>query len=45
MFDQKVYISDIAKVKKELHWQPQVSVGEGIKRLINWVKENPSLFP
>jgi len=45
MFDQKVYVSDISKVKKELHWQPQVSVREGIKRLVNWVKENPSLFP
>ena len=45
MFDQKVYISNIDKVKKDLHWQPQVSVSEGIKRLVNWVRENPSLFP
>ena len=42
--DQKVYISNIAKVKDGLNWQPQVSVSDGVKRLINWAKENKSLF-
>ncbi len=42
--DQKVYISDISKVKKALNWSAKVSVGEGIKKLIKWVKENESCF-
>ncbi len=42
--DQKVYISDISKAKKELGWQPTVSPQEGVKKLIAWVKENRNLF-
>jgi CDP-paratose 2-epimerase len=43
-FDQKVYVSDISKVKKVLNWAPSVSPEEGIKRIVEWVKENPGLF-
>lgn len=42
--DQKVYISNIAKVKDALNWQPNVSVSQGLKKLIKWAKENKSLF-
>jgi CDP-paratose 2-epimerase len=42
--DQKVYISDIAKVKAGLEWQPKVNVEEGISRLVKWVKANESYF-
>ncbi len=42
--DQKVYISDISKIKKELNWGPTITVSEGVKRLIGWVEENKSLF-
>jgi CDP-paratose 2-epimerase len=42
--DQKVYISDISKIKEKLNWSPQVSPREGIKKLISWVKENKDLF-
>ena len=42
--DQKVYISDIRLVQKELGWTPKVSVEEGVKKLYNWVKENRNLF-
>lgn len=38
--DQKVYISDISKAKKELGWEPEVGPEEGIKRLTEWVGEN-----
>ena len=38
--DQKVYISDIAKIKKMLKWRPSVSPVEGVKRLVEWVKKN-----
>jgi len=33
-FDQKVYISDISKVCRDLHWQPEISVEAGCRKLI-----------
>lgn len=40
--DQKVYISNIEKIKQELNWTPKVSPQEGVKRLVEWVeKEMP----
>ncbi len=42
--DQKVYVSDIRKVQKELGWKPQVGVKQGIEKLFHWVQENKSLF-
>ncbi len=42
--DQKVYISDIRKVQETLGWKPKVSPEEGVKRVINWARENRSLF-
>lgn len=42
--DQKVYISDIGKAKRELGWEPEVSVDRGVKKLIEWVKDNKGLF-
>lgn len=42
--DQKIYISDIGKVKKELGWQPKIGVEEGITKLFKWVQENKKLF-
>lgn len=42
--DQKVYISDISKIKRELDWQPKISVKEGIGRLTEWVVKNESYF-
>jgi CDP-paratose 2-epimerase len=42
--DQRVYVSDIRKAQRELNWQPQVSVREGITRLFHWIRDNESLF-
>ncbi len=42
--DQKVYISDIRKAKKELKWKPKIGVKEGVKALVEWVEENRNLF-
>ncbi|MBN1486447.1 MAG: GDP-mannose 4,6-dehydratase [Anaerolineae bacterium] len=42
--DQRIYVSDIRKAARDLNWQPQVSVEEGITRLYNWVVENRALF-
>lgn len=42
--DQKVYISDIRLIHKDLGWKPQINVEEGIVRLFKWVQENKKLF-
>jgi len=42
--DQKVYISDITKVLKELEWRPKITPSYGIKLLVDWVKDNIQIF-
>ncbi len=42
--DQKVYISDISKVKKLLKWEPQIPPQEGLARLADWIRSNINLF-
>lgn len=42
--DQKVYISDIRLVEKELGWKPKIGVKEGVTKLYHWVRENKNLF-
>lgn len=42
--DQKVYISDISKIKKQLNWQPIIGPKEGVRKIIEWVKKNITIF-
>lgn len=42
--DQKIFISNIAKAKRDFGWEPKISPKEGIGKLYNWVKENKDLF-
>ena len=42
--DQKVYISDVSKLKEVFNWKPKTNPKEGITKLVNWVIENKSLF-
>jgi CDP-paratose 2-epimerase len=42
--DQRVFVGDIRKAERELGWQPQVSVRDGVSRLYHWIKENQHLF-
>ncbi len=42
--DQQVYVSNIAKARRELGWSPKVGVREGIERLYHWVVANRHLF-
>lgn len=44
LYDQKIYISDISKIKTRLRWEPEVNYQEGITRLYHWVKDNINLF-
>ena len=36
--DQKYYVSDIAKAKKVLDWEPRVAFDEGLRDLIAWAE-------
>ena len=42
--DQKVYISDITNITKTLGWEPQITPEEGMDKIIDWVKENITMF-
>ena len=42
--DQRVFIANIAKAARDLGWQPQVGVEEGIESLLAWVLDHRDLF-
>jgi CDP-paratose 2-epimerase len=42
--DQKVYLSDIHRVQSRLNWKPRIAPRQGLKRLVNWVNHNRSVF-
>lgn len=42
--DQPIYISDIAKAKKDFLWEPKVGVEDGIQSLYEWVSSHQDLF-
>lgn len=42
--DQPVYISNIAKIKKGLNWQPQIDVQAGTSKMIDWIVKEKNLI-
>ena len=42
--DQKVYFTDISKVKRILSWEPKTSTSIGIKKVIEWIESNKAIF-
>jgi dTDP-glucose 4,6-dehydratase len=36
----RAYVIDSSKVRQDLHWQPHVSMREGLAQVITWVEEN-----
>jgi CDP-paratose 2-epimerase len=42
--DLRYFVCDIAKVRTRLKWEPKVLPGDGIERLIAWIKSNLHLF-
>jgi len=42
--DQKVYISNISKAKRDLDWEPRTSLNKGIDTLIEWINANKQVF-
>lgn len=42
--DQPVFVCNLAKANDLLSWQPQLSVTQGVRQLIGWVRDNEPLF-
>jgi CDP-paratose 2-epimerase len=42
--DQRIFVSDIRKARRELGWEPRIGVDEGVRRLLEWVRSNRELF-
>ena len=42
--DQRVFIADISKAKRDLGWSPKIAALEGVDRLLEWVQANRDLF-
>jgi len=42
--DQKVYISDIRLLEKEIGWKPKVNLESGVEKLVTWIQENRKIF-
>ena len=42
--DQKVFVGNITKAKKELGWQPTINPDQGVEKLYKWVAKNKRLF-
>lgn len=41
--DQRWFVADTAKCRQALGWSPQVSIREGVQRLIDWYQRRPAL--
>jgi CDP-paratose 2-epimerase len=42
--DQRIYVSDIRTANASLKWSPRITVADGVRRLYEWVADNPGLF-
>lgn len=42
--DQKVYVSDITKVKHDLNWEPTTDLTEGINGMAEWIEGNREIL-
>jgi CDP-paratose 2-epimerase len=42
--DQLIYVSDIQKAKEDLKWMPLITPLGGVKKLLEWLVENQTLF-
>lgn len=42
--DQKVYISDICKIKQALGWEPRTDFSSGLRKLVQWAELHQSLL-
>lgn len=37
--DQKIFVADIQKIKREIGWEPKVTARTGIEKMVQWAEE------
>jgi CDP-paratose 2-epimerase len=42
--DQKIYISNIDNIYKDIGWVPLTNIQEGINKMLEWTKDNKNVF-
>jgi CDP-paratose 2-epimerase len=42
--DQKIYISNIGKIKHDINWEPKINIVDGFEKLHKWVIKNEKKF-
>lgn len=40
--DQRVFVSGIERAKRDLKWEPRISIPQGVEGLIDWVRQHHS---
>ena len=42
--DQKIYVSDIKKIKNDINWEPKFNVDTGLNIMLDWIIKNKEIF-
>jgi CDP-paratose 2-epimerase len=42
--DQRIYVSDVRKMNREMDWKPTIDVRTGVERLYRWAEEHRDLL-
>ena len=42
--DQRVFISDVSKAKRDFGWSPTTNTETGVQRLLEWARANEKLI-
>jgi CDP-paratose 2-epimerase len=42
--DQRVFVSDVSRAKRDFDWEPKTNTRDGLDRLFDWVQDHLHLF-
>jgi CDP-paratose 2-epimerase len=42
--DQKVYVSDISSISRDLNWEPSTDIKHGIEEMATWIENNKDIL-
>jgi CDP-paratose 2-epimerase len=37
--DQKIFVADTTKIKKDTNWSPRIDKLQGIRKMLEWIEE------